>query len=116
MGMMESRQLVCLVLLLAVAAAVAGGKTATASGEGYCDVMTGHCGIGSSFMIEEAEMSRRMLIASLGTRYISYGALISDRVPCSQAGRSYYGCRGSGPVNPYTRGCSRITHCYRDVS
>ncbi|MCO5548692.1 hypothetical protein L7F22_002151 [Adiantum nelumboides] len=114
--MMESKQLVCLVLLLAVAAAVVGGRTATASAEaGYCDVMTGDCGIGSSFMIEE-EMSRRMLIASLGTRYISYGALTSDRVPCSQAGRSYYGCRGSGPANPYSRGCTRITHCYRDVS
>ncbi|XAR61904.1 hypothetical protein NMG60_11016451 [Bertholletia excelsa] len=49
--------------------------------------------------------------------YISYGALAANRIPCpARSGRSYYthNCyKASGPVHPYTRGCSRITHCRR---
>ncbi|CAN0877795.1 Protein RALF-like 34 [Linum grandiflorum] len=47
--------------------------------------------------------------------YISYGALSANRVPCPpRSGRSYYtqNCfKARTPVNPYTRGCSRITRC-----
>ncbi|XP_059624735.1 protein RALF-like 34 [Cornus florida] len=49
--------------------------------------------------------------------YISYGALSANRVPCPpRSGRSYYthNCyRATGPVHPYTRGCSAITRCRR---
>ncbi|KAM0939929.1 putative rapid ALkalinization Factor [Dioscorea sansibarensis] len=51
--------------------------------------------------------------------YISYGALSANRVPCPpRSGRSYYthNCyRVRGPVHPYTRGCSAITRCRRNV-
>ncbi|CAN1169045.1 Protein RALF-like 34 [Linum perenne] len=47
--------------------------------------------------------------------YISYGALSANRVPCPpRSGRSYYthNCfKTRTPVNPYTRGCSRIARC-----
>ena len=45
--------------------------------------------------------------------YISYGALIANSVPCSNAGASYYGCAASGAANPYTRSCTFITACAR---
>ncbi|KAG8632635.1 protein RALF-like 34 [Manihot esculenta] len=48
---------------------------------------------------------------------ISYGALSANRLPCPpRSGRSYYthNCfRVRAPVNPYTRGCTSITHCRR---
>ncbi|KAB2600601.1 rapid alkalinization factor-like [Pyrus ussuriensis x Pyrus communis] len=47
-------------------------------------------------------------------RYISYGALQRDNVPCDRRGNSYYSCGTSGQVNPYHRGCSVITYCARD--
>ncbi|KAH7848900.1 hypothetical protein Vadar_009882 [Vaccinium darrowii] len=47
--------------------------------------------------------------------YISYGALSANRIPCpARSGRSYYthNCyTASGPVRPYSRGCSAITRC-----
>lgn len=78
-----------------------------------CDATTGEC----EPMVEvESEYwpARRNL--AYAPAYISYDALRRDSVPCSTAGRSYYNCGGSGPANPYNRGCSRITHCYRDTS
>ncbi|KAK1439000.1 hypothetical protein QVD17_04815 [Tagetes erecta] len=49
--------------------------------------------------------------------YISYGALSANRVPCPpRSGRSYYtqNCwKATGPVHPYSRGCSTITRCRR---
>ncbi|BBN16545.1 protein MpRALF1 [Marchantia polymorpha subsp. ruderalis] len=64
----------------------------------------------------DSEVTRRMLAAS--GYYVGYGALTANRVPCPpQSGRSYYtpGCStASGPVRPYTRGCSTITRCARD--
>ncbi|XP_062204195.1 rapid alkalinization factor-like [Phragmites australis] len=55
-----------------------------------------------------AEGHRRALY---GRRYISYGALRRDTVPCSRRGASYYNCRPGAQANPYHRGCSRITRC-----
>ncbi|KAH7295213.1 hypothetical protein KP509_27G037500 [Ceratopteris richardii] len=80
--------------------------------------MTGQCGFRVDGLLEDVEeMDRRQLgVSYLQARHISYGALSRDRVPCSRVGRSYYGCRGSGPVNPYRRYCSRITRCARDDS
>ncbi|GAV74901.1 RALF domain-containing protein [Cephalotus follicularis] len=58
----------------------------------------------------DTESNRRILAA---TRYISYGALRRNSVPCSRRGASYYNCRLGGQANPYSRGCSRITRCRR---
>ncbi|XP_030551486.1 rapid alkalinization factor 23-like [Rhodamnia argentea] len=56
----------------------------------------------------DSETNRRILAT---TRYISYGALRRNTVPCSRRGVSYYNCRTGAPANPYTRACSRITRC-----
>ncbi|XVF38719.1 hypothetical protein REPUB_Repub20aG0126100 [Reevesia pubescens] len=57
-----------------------------------------------------SEISRRILATS---RYISYGALRRNTVPCSRRGASYYNCQPGAQANPYSRGCSRITRCRR---
>lgn len=68
--------------------------------------------------ISNGELLRRRLLQSSDGGYIGYGALSGDSVPCPpQSGRSYYtpNCQSAtGPVNPYTRGCSTITRCARD--
>ncbi|XP_050373419.1 rapid alkalinization factor-like [Argentina anserina] len=56
----------------------------------------------------DSEISRRILATS---KYISYGALRRNSVPCSRRGASYYNCRPGAQANPYSRGCSRITRC-----
>ncbi|KAB2009770.1 hypothetical protein E1A91_D10G193400v1 [Gossypium mustelinum] len=58
----------------------------------------------------DSEINRRILAAR---RYISYGALRRNTVPCSRRGASYYNCRPGAQANPYSRGCSRITRCRR---
>ncbi|EEF38794.1 RALFL33, putative [Ricinus communis] len=69
--------------------------------------------------IDDGEMGteRRSLFWRRVHYYISYGALSANRIPCPpRSGRSYYthNCFHSrAPVNPYTRGCSRITRCRR---
>ncbi|KAK7362847.1 hypothetical protein VNO77_04971 [Canavalia gladiata] len=65
-------------------------------------------------MLMDSESNRRTLNSR--QRYISYGALRANQVPCGQRGRSYYNCQERGRANPYRRGCSYITHCARDVS
>ncbi|CAN4123239.1 unnamed protein product [Withania somnifera] len=73
-----------------------------------CDGSIGEClaGDGSE---DESESTRRML--AYRRRYISYGALSRNRVPCSRRGASYYNCRPGARANPYQRGCSAITRC-----
>ncbi|XP_042038147.1 rapid alkalinization factor-like [Salvia splendens] len=56
----------------------------------------------------DSESNRRILAT---TRYISYGALQRNNVPCSRRGASYYNCRPGAQANPYRRGCSAITRC-----
>lgn len=56
--------------------------------------------------------SRRQL-SSAG--YISYGALMRNKVPCDQKGQSYYNCRAHEQANPYNRGCTRVTSCARST-
>ncbi|XP_010550987.1 PREDICTED: protein RALF-like 22 [Tarenaya hassleriana] len=58
----------------------------------------------------DSEISRRILAMN---RYISYGALQRNSVPCSRRGASYYNCRRGAQANPYSRGCSTITRCRR---
>ncbi|KAF8083904.1 hypothetical protein N665_0746s0006 [Sinapis alba] len=62
----------------------------------------------------DSETNRRQLAAR--RRYISYNALKKNNVPCSRRGRSYYDCKKRKRANPYRRGCSVITHCYRQTS
>ncbi|XP_010524867.1 PREDICTED: protein RALF-like 22 [Tarenaya hassleriana] len=57
-----------------------------------------------------SEISRRILATN---KYISYGALQRNSVPCSRRGASYYNCRRGAQANPYSRGCSTITRCRR---
>ncbi|KAJ6762682.1 PROTEIN RALF-LIKE 33 [Salix purpurea] len=54
----------------------------------------------------DTEISRRILAT---TKYVSYGALQKNNVPCSKRGASYYNCQNGAQANPYSRGCSRIT-------
>ncbi|KAF9681564.1 hypothetical protein SADUNF_Sadunf05G0014800 [Salix dunnii] len=54
----------------------------------------------------DTEINRRILATS---KYISYGALQRNNVPCSRRGASYYNCKRGAQANPYSRGCSRIT-------
>ncbi|KAK8635629.1 hypothetical protein V6N13_004356 [Hibiscus sabdariffa] len=59
---------------------------------------------------DEFEFNRRIL-QTANTKYIGYGALQRDTVPCSRRGASYYNCRPGAEANPYNRGCSTITRC-----
>ncbi|XP_009340925.1 protein RALF-like 19 [Pyrus x bretschneideri] len=63
-------------------------------------------------MMMESESTRRTL-RGRGTRYIGYGALRRNAVPCGRRGRSYYNCQGRQRANPYKRGCRYITRCAR---
>ncbi|GAU29364.1 hypothetical protein TSUD_31700 [Trifolium subterraneum] len=56
----------------------------------------------------DSEINRRILAT---TKYISYGAMQRNTVPCSRRGASYYNCRPGAQANPYSRGCSAITRC-----
>ncbi|KAK2642145.1 hypothetical protein Ddye_023908 [Dipteronia dyeriana] len=62
-------------------------------------------------MLFDTDSTRRQLKG--GSRYISYGALKANQVPCNKRGHSYYNCQRSKKANPYTRGCSAITKCKR---
>ncbi|KAL2339035.1 hypothetical protein Fmac_013481 [Flemingia macrophylla] len=77
-----------------------------------CRGSVADCGLLSDdddFLID-SDTNRRILAA---TRYISYGALRRNTVPCSRRGASYYNCRPGAQANPYHRGCSAITRCRR---
>ncbi|EPS64947.1 rapid alkalinization factor 2, partial [Genlisea aurea] len=74
-----------------------------------CKGTVGEClAGGDEFELLRSESERRILFAR---RYISYGALQRDAVPCSRRGASYYNCRPGAQANPYVRGCSAITRC-----
>ncbi|XP_039123560.1 protein RALF-like 22 [Dioscorea cayenensis subsp. rotundata] len=66
----------------------------------------------------DSEINKRMLYGIEEKRYISYGALKNEAVPCSTPGAPYYNCHGGGsnPANTYSRGCEIITRCARDAS
>ncbi|CAK9171062.1 unnamed protein product [Ilex paraguariensis] len=78
-----------------------------------CNGNVGECMNDDEEMMMESETSRRIL--EEGARYISYGALERDNVPCNRPGNSYYNCVASGEVNPYSRGCNVITQCARSM-
>ncbi|KAJ4823957.1 hypothetical protein Tsubulata_007395 [Turnera subulata] len=62
-------------------------------------------------MMMESAVSLRILAQRV--KYISYEALRANNVPCVRSGASYYTCLPRKRINPYRRGCSRITNCYR---
>ncbi|CAN0891285.1 Protein RALF-like 4 [Linum grandiflorum] len=39
--------------------------------------------------------------------------MAANNVPCGKHGNSYYNCNTRTRVNPYTRGCTEATGCYR---
>ncbi|XP_078447359.1 protein RALF-like 19 [Wolffia australiana] len=85
-----------------------------AAGEGKCsDGLIGKCIDEDEEMAMDSEANRRGLAQRF--KYISYQALIKDRIPCNHRGYSYYNCNKSGArrANPYRRGCTVITHCAR---
>ncbi|CAN6445289.1 unnamed protein product [Victoria cruziana] len=82
--------------------------------------LEGMVGFNDESEVDGEMRSRRSLFwRALHYYYISYGALSANRVPCPpRSGRSYYthNCyRARGPVRPYHRGCSAITHCSRSA-
>ncbi|XP_010915431.2 protein RALF-like 22 [Elaeis guineensis] len=83
-----------------------------ARGDDTCDGLLGQCTDEDAEMETETGISRRGL-ARAGVRYISYGALSRNRVPCNRRGHSYYRCSRGKRANPYRRGCSVITQCQR---
>ncbi|OWM71245.1 protein RALF-like 33 [Punica granatum] len=127
MGTCSKRVILTFCALLAVHVAVAaagltaGQELAFYAAESGCKGTIGECLLaysgggwdedGSEELGMESETARRML-AGVG-RYISYGALRRNSVPCSRRGASYYNCRPGAHANPYRRGCSRITRCRR---
>ncbi|CAL0307226.1 unnamed protein product [Lupinus luteus] len=71
-----------------------------------CSLLTGEDD--DTEFLMDSDNNRRILA---GTRYISYGALRRNTVPCPRRGASYYNCRPGAQANPYRRGCSAITRC-----
>nr|XP_009802961.1 PREDICTED: rapid alkalinization factor-like [Nicotiana sylvestris] len=79
------------------------------SAGGICEGSIGEC---MDEELEELEVDKRRILAT-SRRYISYGALQRNNIPCSRRGASYYNCRPGAQANPYSRGCSAITRCRR---
>ncbi|KAK7258906.1 hypothetical protein RIF29_24495 [Crotalaria pallida] len=105
--------LLCVTTLL-VMKVDAGGDVVGAHNFGWVHPKTKHCRGSIAECMEEgefemdSEINRRILAT---TKYISYGAIQRDTVPCSRRGASYYNCRTGAQANPYSRGCSAITRC-----
>ncbi|GMI74011.1 RAPID ALKALINIZATION FACTOR 1, RALF-LIKE 1, rapid alkalinization factor 1 [Hibiscus trionum] len=100
-------------LLTAVSASSGNGVhrsiwAAMTNESGSCRGATAECMANN--VDDELEFNRRILQTS-NIKYISYGALQRDVVPCSLRGGSYYNCQPGAEANPYDRGCSAITRC-----
>ncbi|KAI6684924.1 hypothetical protein NL676_030837 [Syzygium grande] len=108
--------MICAVLIAIAAAATAQSSEVGQTGLGFVPAAVGSRCTGSlaECLSEEEEFaidseSNRRILAT--TKYISYGALQRDSVPCSRRGASYYNCKPGASANPYSRGCSAITRC-----
>ncbi|CDY53781.1 BnaC04g44150D [Brassica napus] len=103
-----------LILVLLTLAVVAESANATCLLTKSC--ANGQGCIGDDDVLEslmDSETNRRQLAAR--RRYISYEAIKKNKL-CNHRGQSYYDCEKRKRVNPYWRGCSAITHCYRYAS
>ena len=49
-------------------------------------------------------------------RAISNQAIQADRIPCNKRGGTWANCRPGKPAHRYTRGCSAITQCARNIN
>ncbi|KAF8038836.1 hypothetical protein BT93_B1398 [Corymbia citriodora subsp. variegata] len=114
--MANLKSLVICAVLIAAVAAVADAQLSEAGHLGFvpavgsrrCEGSLAECLSEEEEFAMDSESSRRILASS---RYISYGALQRNSVPCSRRGASYYNCRPGASSNPYSRGCSTITRC-----
>ncbi|CAN8269656.1 unnamed protein product [Cochlearia groenlandica] len=75
-----------------------------------CEGSIAECIAEEEEMEFDSDISRRILAQK---KYVSYGALRKNTVPCSRRGASYYNCKRGAQANPYSRGCSTITRCRR---
>ncbi|KAL2540508.1 Protein RALF-like 33 [Abeliophyllum distichum] len=91
-------------LISATNASVADHEISWMSTKSGCQGSMADCG---EFDMEFG-INRRVLVAN---KYISYGALQANSVPCSLKGASYYNCQPGGEANPYNRQCSAVTDC-----
>ncbi|KDP38641.1 hypothetical protein JCGZ_03994 [Jatropha curcas] len=65
-------------------------------------------------MMVDSEATHRLLAGRRKfKKFLSYDVLKANATPCKKRGNSYYGCRVKTKANPYRRGCSVITLCYR---
>ncbi|KAL2556696.1 Protein RALF-like 33 [Forsythia ovata] len=92
-------------LISAANASVADHEISWMSTKPGCQGSMAECG---ELIDMDLGINRRMLIAN---KYISYGALQANSVPCSLKGASYYNCQPGGEANPYNRQCSAVTDC-----
>ncbi|KAB1221953.1 Protein RALF-like 4 [Morella rubra] len=76
---------------------------------GSCSGAVGECIGEENEMLMDSHPSRHLA----RQRYISYGALRANSIPCGRRGNSYYNCQRRRRANPYRRSCSAITHCAR---
>ncbi|KAM3329145.1 hypothetical protein ACQJBY_026303 [Aegilops geniculata] len=122
---------VAVLALLVAAAAVACLPAPASAGEqdsmlltrtATCDGAVGECGVDEDEEMGKGaygtgEALRRSLARKPTARYISYAALRADQVPCNKRDKSYYtNCGSMQQANPYTRGCSAITRCARNMN
>lgn len=105
----------CLIASVILPRATAGGGDAAAAMAWVMPAVRSGCrGTVAECLADDEEFeldseSNRRILAT--RRYISYGALSRNNVPCSRRGASYYNCRPGAQANPYRRGCSAITRC-----
>ncbi|MED6134225.1 hypothetical protein PIB30_035109 [Stylosanthes scabra] len=109
---MESKTLVVVFVLATMAFAMAAEAAkihefSRVTSPGDYDLL-----IDDNEFLMNSESTRRTLAQA---KYISYGALRANQIPCGQRGRSYYDCSQRQRANPYRRGCSRITKCQRNM-
>ncbi|XP_010464074.1 PREDICTED: protein RALF-like 22 [Camelina sativa] len=87
----------------------AGGSSSSLF-SGGCKGSIAECIAEEEEMEFDSDISRRILAQK---KYVSYGAMRKNSVPCSRRGASYYNCQRGAQANPYRRGCSAITRCRR---
>ncbi|XP_026419785.1 protein RALF-like 19 [Papaver somniferum] len=86
----------------------------TRSSTQTCNGLIGECIDEENELMMDSKISRRSLFQP--KRHISYEALKKNRAYCGKPGMSYYDCHKPKQANPYTRGCSILTHCARIIS
>ncbi|KAF2544094.1 hypothetical protein F2Q68_00033174 [Brassica cretica] len=85
-------------------------RTGSSSLSSGCEGSIAECIAEEEEMEFDSDISRRILAQK---KYVSYGAMRKNSVPCSRRGASYYNCQRGAQANPYRRGCSTITRCRR---